>query len=317
MARDELKLMEAAIALAEELSFSRAARKLRITQPTLTKQIAEFEERLGLLLFERDRRTVVLTEKGRAYIAEARLAVLHGKRATQAARTAGEDVEAVLNIGRSPHVDPFLISTLLSIRLPLHPHLKIELSSRLSSDLVHDVFAGSLDLAMVIDVLESPLLSMLEISRSPFYITMAEHDDLAKRDSLTLDAMDAREWVLFERQVHPQLYDSILRTADSRQIVPTKVHHVMTAEEAFPFITQGAVAFLTKSGALRLTKTNSKRFACGVSIRPLQESTLSLHTYLVSRADNDSKLASELVRAFVGKLSRFPGAKQLTLPLTA
>ena len=317
MARDELKLMEAAIALAEDLSFSRAARKLRVTQPTLTKYIAELEERLGLLLFERDRRTVVLTEKGRAYIAEARLAVLHGKRARQAARTAGEDVEAVLNIGRSLHVDPFLISTLLSIRLQLHPHLRIELSSRLSSDLVHDILAGSLDLAMVIDALESPLLSMQEISRSPFYITMAEHDPLAKRDSLTLDALDGREWVLFERQEHPQLYDSILRTADERQIVPTNVHHVMTAEEAFPYITQGAVAFLTKSGALRLTKTNSKRFACGVSIRPLQESTLSLQTFLVSRADNDSKLASELVRAFVGKLSRFPGTKQLALPLTA
>jgi DNA-binding transcriptional LysR family regulator len=266
MARDELKLMEAAIALAEELSFSRAARKLRISQPTLTKYIAELEERLGILLFERDRRTVVLTEKGRAYIAEARLAVLHGKRATQAARTAGEDLETVLNFGRSPHIDPFLISTLLAVRLPLHPHLRIELSSRLSSDLVHDVLAGSLDLAMVIDATESPLLSMLEVTRSPFYITMAEHDDLAKRDSLTLDAMDGREWVLFERQVHPQLYDSILRAADARQIVPAKMHHVMTAEEAFPFISQGALAFLTKSGALRLTSSIAGKYALSSNV---------------------------------------------------
>ena len=121
--------------------------------------------------------------------------------------------------------------------------------------------------------------------------------------------------MLFERQVHPQLYDSILRTADARQIVPTKMHHVMTAEEAFPFVTQGAVAFLAKSGALHLAKTNSKRFACGVSIRPLHEGTLSLQTFLVSRAYNDSKLVSELVRAFVRKLSLFPGVKQLALPL--
>jgi predicted DNA-binding protein (UPF0251 family) len=56
MARDQLKLMESAIVLAEELHFSRAARRLHISQPALTKQIAELEQRVGAqLLAERNK----------------------------------------------------------------------------------------------------------------------------------------------------------------------------------------------------------------------------------------------------------------------
>jgi DNA-binding transcriptional LysR family regulator len=85
MARNEIRLMEAAIALAEELNFSRAAHRLHISQPALTKQIAELENRLGFLLFERDHQTVAVNEAGRAYVQEARTSVFHSERAVQAA----------------------------------------------------------------------------------------------------------------------------------------------------------------------------------------------------------------------------------------
>jgi DNA-binding transcriptional LysR family regulator len=73
MARNELKYMEAAIAVAKELSFSRAARRLRLSQPAITKQIAELEESLGVILFLRDHHVVSLTDAGRAYVEEARI----------------------------------------------------------------------------------------------------------------------------------------------------------------------------------------------------------------------------------------------------
>ena len=318
MARDMMKLMEAAIVLAEELNFSRAAKKLRTSQPNLTKQIAELETRVGVVLFERDRQVVTLTEPGRAFVEEARMCVLHGKRATQAARAAVRDVDAVLNIGRSPYIDPFLISTLLTLRLPLFPQLRIELSSRFSCDLVRDLLSGSLDLAMVTDPPESPLLSMAQINESPFYITMLADDELSRREYVTLDQLDGREWVLFERDVHPPLYDSILLLAQTRGISPAKIHHVISAEEAFTFIVLSkAVAFLTQAGALRLTKFTSPLSNQAATMRPLREDTLSLKTYLVSRADSSSKLASELLRTYMRKLSKLRELRQLPLPISA
>jgi len=165
---------------------------------------------------------------------------------------------SVLSIGGSPYIDPFLISTLLTVRVPLFPDLKLELPSRFSLDLIHDVLAGTLDLAIV----TSP-------PESPFFITMSAEDDLAHQQQLALDDLNEREWVLFERHVHPPLYELIMDLAEERDLRPTKIHHFVAAEEALPFIAQSrAIAFLGKSGALRLTKSACSRSPRGIAIRP-------------------------------------------------
>ena len=165
--------------LSEELHFSRAAQKMGISQPMLTKNIQDLETLIGGPLFVRDRKNVILNDAGRAYVQQARLALLYGERAVQAARAVMHDADVLLYVGRSPYTDPFLISTLLSIELPLFPRLKIELSSRYSFDLVHDLLAGALDLAIATEPQESPLLTKVQIAESPFYIAMAKRDELA------------------------------------------------------------------------------------------------------------------------------------------
>lgn len=309
MAVPEIRLMRAAIALAEELSFSRAAQRLHLTQPAITKQIAELEDFLGFALFQRDHQAVVVTDAGRAFVEEARIAVLHGERAVQAARAAMSNAEATLNVGRSPYTDPFLTSTLLSIQLPLYPQLRIELTSQYSYDLVHELLAGALDLAIVNQPPESPKLTTTMVAESPFYIAMSKQDQLAGWPSVKLDAMADRSWILFERRLHPPLYDEVMRVAEAKRVAPARIQHITTPEESFHSVADGsAIAFLLKPGALLMARN-------GITIRPLAEETLSLKTCLAARADNKSKVVSELVRAFVRKLSNMAESNQLSLPL--
>jgi DNA-binding transcriptional LysR family regulator len=311
MAGNDLRLMEAAIALAEELNFSRAAQKLHISQPALTKRIAELEGRLGLSLFDRDHQTVEVHDSGRAFVEEARLSVFHGERAFQAAQRAAKGVDVVLNIGRSPYTDPYLVTTLLSIQLPLFPGLRVELTSQFSCDLVHQLLEGRLDLAIATEPPESPLLTTVKIAEAPFYIAMSERDKLAARPAVNLQDLAGRCWVLFERRLHPPLYDAIIRGAKSRGISPGRVKHVTAPEEAFPSVADGScVAFVVKVGALRVARN-------GVTVRPLVEDTLLLRTFMASRSDNSSKVASELVRAYMRKLSLVSLDKQLSLPIPA
>jgi DNA-binding transcriptional LysR family regulator len=311
MTRNLLNLIKSAIALAECLNFSRAAKMRHVSQPTLTKQVAALEDWVGVLLFERDRHKVAINEAGEVFIEEARLSVLHFDRAVQAARGATHNLVTTLNVGRSPYIDPFLISTLFSVRLPLFPKLKVEISSQFSCDLVHDVAAGTLDLAIVTEPPLSPLLSATKISQTPFYIVMSKEDESAAHETVSLAELDAKAWVLFERRVHPPLYDSILRVARSKGVSPAQIHHVTTAEEAYQFVAHGqGVAFLGKSGALRIARDRT-------TLRPLAEDGLTLRTFIAARTDNRSKIASEFMRTFVRKVSQMGEVKQLNLPMNS
>jgi len=91
----EVRHLHAVIVLAEERNFTRAADRLHITQPALSKQITDLEEEHRFHLFTRDKRRVVeLTDAGRVFVEEARLALSHAERAVHLAQAAHEDTES-------------------------------------------------------------------------------------------------------------------------------------------------------------------------------------------------------------------------------
>jgi DNA-binding transcriptional LysR family regulator len=296
MARNETKYMESVIALSEELNFTLAAQKVRVSQPVISRNIAELEARLGGRLFDRDRKRVQLNKAGRAYVEQARIALLYGDRAFRAARAAMQDAELILHVGRSPYADPFLSFTLFSVQKSQFPGIRIELSSQYSFDLAHDVLAGSLDLGIATEPPESPMLTTAKIAEAPFYIAMSEDDLLADHPSVTLEQLADRCWILFERRLHPTVYDSVMAAAEAKGVAPQRIQHITAPEEAFPSVVEGScIAFVVKAGALRIGRD-------GVTVRPLAEDSLSLKTYLISRSDNQSKAVSALVRSFMSRL---------------
>lgn len=296
MTQNETKFVDSALSLAETLHFTKAARRLRISQPQLTKNIQELEDILGVRLFDRDRKTVMLNDAGRAYLEQAKLSIMYAERAFQAAKEAMRETDTALHIGRSPCTDPFLISTLESVQMPLYTRLRIEISSRYSCELVDEVLAGALDVAIATEPPESPFLTTVKVAELPFYIAMSRTDKLAAGPSVTLESLSNYCWILFERRLHPPLYDQVLHLALDKRIAPKRIRHITAPEEAFPLVEAGeCIAFVVKTGALLLARN-------GVTVRPLNEPTLTLRTCLVSRADNESKLVSEFVRAYMRKL---------------
>jgi DNA-binding transcriptional LysR family regulator len=205
----DLRLMRAAVAVAEELNFSRAAARLHVSQPGLTKQIQDLESFLGTKLFERDHRKVSVTDAGQAFVAEARIALLHHQRAIHAAKSAASGAEAVLNVGQSPYIDPFLTSVISSVHLPLYPNLHLHTFSDYSPELSRRVAAAELDLAILAAGADVSQLSSVELSSSPLYMLLERTSDLVARRELTLRDLEQLPWILFAPQVHPTLYEAI------------------------------------------------------------------------------------------------------------
>jgi DNA-binding transcriptional LysR family regulator len=277
--------------LAEELNFSRAAARLRIDQSTLSKQIAMLEEQTDLRLFVRNHQTVELTDAGRHFVEDARSAVLYAERAIADARAALHGADEVLHIGRSAFADPYLVTAIQSIQLPLFPCLKVRLSSNFSHELARMVAAGTLDMALVISIPDTQVLSLLSIAEEPGYIALPKSDAIAGRDELNLEDLRAHEWILPERHINPYISDMIQTAASEKKIAPSDTHTFTTAEEASALV-------MAHKGAAFLTREAAWRISCDeIAIRPLIEEGLKLVTKLATRANEQGRLTSEFIRA--------------------
>ena len=307
----ELRLLEAAIAVAQDLNFSRAAERLHIDQSTVTKRISSLENQLGFKLFERSHQSVELTEPGRRFVEEAREAVLHMERAVSSANAAFRGAEDILNIGTTAATDPFLVSTLMTVRVPLYPRLKLKFSSDYPGELVHDLIAGTLDLALVTDAPENPKLSCLALAKYPYYVAMLSNDPLAGRKEIRLKDLNNRSWALLSRRVSPYSYDMVQIAASEAGVKVSDLHHVTTAEQAMSLVLfHDSVALLDRTGAWRIAQN-------GITMRPLAESNLQFSTGLAVCSDNKNRIVKEFVRAAGRKLDILRRPVQQKLNLTA
>ena len=165
--RLKMRHFEAVVALAEEMHYGRAAKRVGLSQSGLSRCIQSAEREARATLFERNRSHMELTDAGRSYIEHARISIASGERAIRSAKETRAGADAVLEIGKSPDVDPVLIEILYSIRLPLFPTLEISVQSESSSDLAHRLMSGELDLALITDPARNAKLTMTKLSESP------------------------------------------------------------------------------------------------------------------------------------------------------
>jgi DNA-binding transcriptional LysR family regulator len=309
MALPEIRLLQAAIALAEELNYSRAAARLRIDQSTLSKRIAELESQIDMRLFVRNHQTVELTEAGRHFVEEARNAVLHAERAVTDAKAAMQGADEVIHIGRSVYADPYLVTAIQSIQLSLFPGLKVKLWSNFSHELARLVATGNLDLALVVAIPDTASLSFLLVAESPGYIALPKSDAVAGNAELRLEDLRAHEWILPAPHINPYITEMIQAEASAKNIVAPDTHTFTTAEEASALVmAHKGAAFLTREAAWRISSNE-------IAVRPLTEEHPKLITRLAMRADDKKRLTSEFVRAVGRKLVKVQSPQQRSTAL--
>lgn len=295
----ETRVLRAVIALAERLSFTQTARKLHISQPALSKQIAELEERLDFQLFTRsNKRVVELTEAGRVFVEKARSLLMQMELAVRLARSAHEGHSNTLIIGHSPYADQTWVSSLVRIRLRTFPDLHVSIMTMFAPNLVESVRAGELNLALVTAPEDDDQIIAVPFTRAPLYVAFLETHPAAHSERVLLADLAKDDWILFSRVVHPTVHDAILDTARHEGIAPKKAHDIMGVRQAIHLVSEGlGIAILSEPLALEI-QTN------GIVVKPLADKSLSVPTCLVMRADDKSPLLKEFAHAF---LSMFTG----------
>lgn len=309
----ELRHLHAVVVLAEELNFTRAAQILHIGQPALSKQINEIEKQGRLHLFiPKKGRIAELTDAGRVFVEEARIALFHAEKAIHFALAAQEGAENVLLIGHSDYADPSWISALFAIRLPLYPRLRVRLVTRPALQLVRDVLAGELSLALVTAPPEDPQITIVPFARAPLYAALLRSHPAAEKDRVAVRDLAADDWILLARSVHPFIQDAISQIAQSEGIAPKEGHDVVTAQQAVHLVSERiGVGITFKPTGPSLHEEN-------VVIKPLSDPVLSFETCLVMRAEDTSRATNEFGRAFLKRfVPHILRATQIELPLSA
>ena len=197
--RPSIRQLECAVAVADALHFGRAARACSITQPALSAQIQALEELLGVRLFERGRRGVIVTAAGARVIEQARAMLAQLDGLVEGAASEAEPLSGVLRLGVIPTVAPYLLPALLPGVRRAWPMLQLVLREDQTAALVEQLDAGRLDLLLLALPVEGASLEELPLLREPFHFVAPTRHPLAKSErSISEQALRGEEVLLLE-----------------------------------------------------------------------------------------------------------------------
>lgn len=209
------------VAVAEELHFGRAAKRLTVTQPSLSRQITLLEEEVGVPLLVRDTRRVALTSAGREYLDKAR-EILHGlSNAAESARRAQRGEAGRLRVGFYYIAGLGILPPLLQEFLQRHPKVSLDLRELPSRIQVAEVLKGALDIGIVHEPSTVQAVSVETIQREALVAVLPSTHSLARKSSLRLADLHAEKFIMFPRSEGSPLHDRIIAACNAAGFSPT------------------------------------------------------------------------------------------------
>jgi DNA-binding transcriptional LysR family regulator len=207
----ELRHFRYFVAVAEELHFGRAARRLNVSQPPLSQQIRQLERILGVALFARTSRRVALTPAGSVLLAAARRTLAEADRSIEMAQRAGLGEFDTLRVGYTDSAALGGLPEIVRAFRAAHPGIHLELIEGTTEGQLEALERDRVDVALVRGPV-APGAALVElVHREPFLAAVPDDHRLAHRRSVSIAALREEPFVLFPRHLAPPYHDVILR----------------------------------------------------------------------------------------------------------
>jgi LysR family hydrogen peroxide-inducible transcriptional activator len=187
-----------AVAVADARHFGRAAHACFVSQPALSAQIRELESRLGVQLFERTSRGVLLTTSGADVVDRARRALREIDGLREVAAGADGALSGPLRLGVIPTIAPYALPPAIRRIADAHPDLALYLREDRTDALVDRLLAGELDLLLLALPLDRPGVDELPLYEEPFLLALPEAHPLARKKTCTVASLAGERLVLLE-----------------------------------------------------------------------------------------------------------------------
>ncbi len=277
----ELRQLRYFIAVAEELHFGRAARRVHIAQPPFSQQIKSLEEELGAKLLERNSRKVRLTSEGRYFYQQA-ISILD--RTEEAASTVGRMAK-----GGYGNIKVGFTETAMDSMLPesvrsfshRYPGVSMQFSQFGTSAQLELIRSGGLDVGFS-SIYRHAMdgLSSVRLFAKNHVLAVPEDHIFTSRDSVSLAEMAGEHLIMFPRSGQPDLHDEIMKAFGKRGLSPVISQEVSGLSGASALVASGmGVTFLPE---------NSRTVRKGIALVPLKEEFPGMDIYMVWNSEQYS-----------------------------
>ena len=204
------KRIRAFAALAETLHFGRAAARLNLSQPPLSRHIAALEKELGVMLFERNSRSVTLTHAGKRFHSDVKAILRSIEEAARNAIAAARGEHGMLFVGFTSCAAYNVVPLLARAYAAAFPDVNLKIRELLTADLMAGLTEGNIDAAIMFPPGHQTDLRMRTVHSEPLCLAIPSKHRLAGATRIRVSDLAADPFVLAPREAAPTLHDSII-----------------------------------------------------------------------------------------------------------
>lgn len=288
----ELRHFYSFVAVAEELSFTKAAKRLQIAQPPVSRHIQDLESELGIRLLERNRAKVSLTDAGRTFLNEARAVLQHVSQSVEAAQQVSKGWAGTVRLGIAKGLGD-IVSRVLNEYLRFASKVEID---------VLDIPSGFQAAALTerrIDVgfLRPPIAGMQLVSarlfQEPLEVVLRKASPLAKHKSLRVRDLKDQTLLLIDRSISPGVYDRTLALFRQHGIEPKTIPtpNIASDQAGSILVDSGKGIFIAVG-----TSPIHPAFSDRLITLPLKDASAFTDVHVAWRKNEQSKTTLDFVR---------------------
>lgn len=293
----ELSQLSSFVAAAEEMHFGRAAMRLNMTQPTLSRQIQALERALKVELFERANRTVKLTSAGRIFLPEAKRILAMTESATNWTRRAWQGEAGVIRLGfvaSSAFVDLPVILRRTKTDLPDVQILLKEGTTRAQKDAL---LSDMIDVAILRPPIDHIRFGVHRIRTEPFFAALHADDPRTAKARLALADFDRQDYIMYSADGAGYSHAMLTAMFDRAGVAPIMVHHLDQNHSILSLVSAGMGAAMVPESIMKLGFAN-------VVFRPIDtEPARPLETYMIWRNQSENPALPAFVNLCRGLFS--------------
>jgi DNA-binding transcriptional LysR family regulator len=288
----ELRHLRYFIAVAEEENVTRAAERLHVSQPPLSRQIHDLEEELGVPLFDRTGKSLQLNAAGKVFLVEARAVLERAAQALQTVQALSDNHDQVIDVGYAPSLSVQILPQILRVFEQTQPLVRVRLHDLSSGEMQQGLRDGSLQAAFLALPRQAQRgdLSYAKLQSHPVCVAMPAHHPLAKKRKVTLTELFGHRLIGYNRHDYAEYHQWL-------ESLSRAVQKKATLAEEYDSMTSLITAIESGRGIALVSKSLSCFSGPRLQYRPLTPAPEPFHVAIAWREKGLKKSTRALITA--------------------